>query len=151
MLSGATVLACSPEEVRCSMKLHADLRQPAVVRGAAVAAMPSPMPGVERRMLERDGDEVSPLPCILMVFKRGLTPEKVLAGFDGLSQPRLGCDGLPPSPGIVRLIDRAERFSPERCCSQCLALCLTAAGIHAMPRKLSTDCCIEIAYVHAGQ
>jgi len=43
-----------------TMKLHADLRVPVAVRGAAVAPVPSPMPGVCRRMLERDGDEV---PC----------------------------------------------------------------------------------------
>ena len=40
------------------MKLHADLRLPAIVRGANVEPVPSPVVGVERRMLERDGDEV---------------------------------------------------------------------------------------------
>ena len=44
------------------MKLHADLSQPAAVRGGAVASVPSPMPGVDRRMLERDGGEVNATP-----------------------------------------------------------------------------------------
>ena len=43
------------------MKLHADLQQPVAVRGANVAPVPSPVIGVERRMLERDGDEVHTL------------------------------------------------------------------------------------------
>ena len=43
------------------MKLHADLRLPVAVRGADVEPVPSPVAGVERRMLERDGDEVQTL------------------------------------------------------------------------------------------
>jgi len=41
------------------MKLNADLSRPAVVDSAAIAWVASPMAGVERRMLERDGDEVA--------------------------------------------------------------------------------------------
>ncbi len=41
------------------MQLHADLAQPAIVEGGALAWVRSPIPGVERRMLERDGDEVA--------------------------------------------------------------------------------------------
>lgn len=41
------------------MKLNADLSQPATVDSAALAWVTSPMPGVERRMLERDGEEVA--------------------------------------------------------------------------------------------
>jgi len=41
------------------MKLHADLSLPAVMESAALAWVPSPMAGVERRMLERDGEEVA--------------------------------------------------------------------------------------------
>lgn len=41
------------------MKLHADLSQPATVDSAALAWVASPMPGVHRRMLERDGEEVA--------------------------------------------------------------------------------------------
>lgn len=41
------------------MKIHADLSRRAVVHSEALAWQPSPLPGVERRMLERDGDEVA--------------------------------------------------------------------------------------------
>ncbi len=41
------------------MQLHADLSRPATVDSAALAWVASPMAGVERRMLERDGDEVA--------------------------------------------------------------------------------------------
>lgn len=41
------------------MKLHADPSFPATVDSAALAWVLSPMAGVERRMLERDGEEVA--------------------------------------------------------------------------------------------
>lgn len=41
------------------MKIHADLSVRAVVDSAALDWVPSPMAGVERRMLERDGEEVA--------------------------------------------------------------------------------------------
>lgn len=41
------------------MKLHADLSRPAVVDSTALDWVSSPAAGVERRMLERDGDEVA--------------------------------------------------------------------------------------------
>jgi len=41
------------------MQLNADLSRPATVDSAALAWVASPMAGVERRMLERDGDEVA--------------------------------------------------------------------------------------------
>jgi|YelNatPaOPRAMG01_1025707.scaffolds.fasta_scaffold44474_2 anti-sigma factor ChrR (cupin superfamily) len=41
------------------MKLNADLSRPTTVDSAALAWVASPMAGVERRMLERDGDEVA--------------------------------------------------------------------------------------------
>jgi len=41
------------------MKLHADLTQRAVLNTIAQAWLPSPMPGVERRMLDRCGAEVA--------------------------------------------------------------------------------------------
>ena len=41
------------------MKLHADLSRPAIVDSTSLEWVPSPSPGVERRMLERDGDEVA--------------------------------------------------------------------------------------------
>lgn len=40
-------------------RIHADLSLPALVRADALAWVPSPLPGVERRMIERDGDEVA--------------------------------------------------------------------------------------------
>lgn len=41
------------------MKVNADLSQRALVDSAGLPWVPSPLPGVERRMLERDGDEVA--------------------------------------------------------------------------------------------
>lgn len=41
------------------MKINADLSQRALADGAKLPWVPSPLPGVERRMLERDGDEVA--------------------------------------------------------------------------------------------
>jgi len=41
------------------MQLNADLSRPATVDSAALAWVASPIAGVERRMLERDGDEVA--------------------------------------------------------------------------------------------
>jgi anti-sigma factor ChrR (cupin superfamily) len=41
------------------MQLNADLFRPAIVDSAALAWVASPMAGVHRRMLERDGDEVA--------------------------------------------------------------------------------------------
>ncbi len=41
------------------MRLHADLSLPAIVDGSALEWVRSPVAGVERRMLERDGDEVA--------------------------------------------------------------------------------------------
>ncbi len=41
------------------MKIHADLTERAVVDSATLDWVPSPMAGVERRMLERDGEEVA--------------------------------------------------------------------------------------------
>lgn len=41
------------------MKINADLTMPAAVRSDELPWVPSPLPGVERRMLERDGDEVA--------------------------------------------------------------------------------------------
>ena len=41
------------------MKIHADFSQRAVVFSEALPWMDSPMPGVQRRMLERDGEEVA--------------------------------------------------------------------------------------------
>lgn len=41
------------------MKIHADLTERAEVDSATLEWVPSPMAGVERRMLERDGDEVA--------------------------------------------------------------------------------------------
>jgi anti-sigma factor ChrR (cupin superfamily) len=41
------------------MKLNADLSQRAVVYSEELPWVPSPLPGVDRRMLERDGEEVA--------------------------------------------------------------------------------------------
>lgn len=41
------------------MELNADFTQQAIVHGAFIPWQPSPIPGVERRMLDRVGDEVA--------------------------------------------------------------------------------------------
>lgn len=41
------------------MKIHADLSQRAVVNSEVLPWVDSPMAGVQRRMLERDGEEVA--------------------------------------------------------------------------------------------
>lgn len=41
------------------IQLHADRDQEALVHGAEIEWVPSPMPGVERRMLERSGGEIA--------------------------------------------------------------------------------------------
>lgn len=41
------------------MLIHANPREPAVVDSETLAWVPSPLPGVDRRMLERDGGEVA--------------------------------------------------------------------------------------------
>jgi len=41
------------------MQIHADRSKPALVRSEALEWVPSPLKGVDRRMLERDGDEVA--------------------------------------------------------------------------------------------
>lgn len=41
------------------MELNADFSQRAIVHGASIPWQPSPIPGVERRMLDRIGDEVA--------------------------------------------------------------------------------------------
>lgn len=41
------------------MNINADLTKPALVHSESLPWVPSPLPGVERRMLERDGDEVA--------------------------------------------------------------------------------------------
>ena len=47
------------------MKINADLSQRATVDSESLEWVPSPMPGVERRMLERDGDEVARVTSIV--------------------------------------------------------------------------------------
>ena len=47
------------------MKINADLSQRAAIDSESLDWVPSPMPGVERRMLERDGEEVARVTSIV--------------------------------------------------------------------------------------
>ena len=47
------------------MKINADVTEPAAVQSNALPWVPSPLPGVERRMLERDGGEVARVTSIV--------------------------------------------------------------------------------------
>lgn len=66
------------------MQLHADLRRRAVVRGQEVEWVPSPQAGVERRMLERDGDEVARATSIVRYAPGSSFPEHVHGGGEEL-------------------------------------------------------------------
>jgi len=56
-LIGGVVM--SQETGEMTVKIYADLNQRAVVQSDDLPWIPSPLAGVERRMLERDGDEVA--------------------------------------------------------------------------------------------
>ena len=45
--------------------VDADLTMPVTVRSDELPWVPSPLPGVERRLLERDGDEVARVTSIV--------------------------------------------------------------------------------------
>ena len=47
------------------MKINADLSRPALVDSSTLPWIPSPLAGVERRMLERDGEEVARVTSIV--------------------------------------------------------------------------------------
>jgi anti-sigma factor ChrR (cupin superfamily) len=49
----------SHAQAEAAMKLNADLSARAVIESEALPWVPSPEPGVQRRMLERDGEEVA--------------------------------------------------------------------------------------------
>src|SRR3954470_12513782 len=55
--------SCSTRDARacsmCSMRIHADFSQRVVVRPGDVPWVPSPAAGIERRMLDRIGEEVA--------------------------------------------------------------------------------------------
>ncbi|HKY91017.1 MAG TPA: cupin domain-containing protein [Nevskiaceae bacterium] len=55
-------------------KLHADLRQPAIVHSTRLPWVPSPTAGVERRFLDRDGAEVARATSIVRYAPRSSFP-----------------------------------------------------------------------------
>jgi quercetin dioxygenase-like cupin family protein len=59
---------------RVPEKLHADLRQPAIVHSATQPWVPSPQAGVERRFLDRDGAEVARATSIVRYAPRSHFP-----------------------------------------------------------------------------
>ncbi|MEK9673397.1 MAG: cupin domain-containing protein [Rhodospirillaceae bacterium] len=62
------------------MKLHADLTKPAWVDSNALDWVPSPFPGVDRRMLDRDGDEVAHATSIVRYAPGSVFPTHVHGG-----------------------------------------------------------------------
>jgi len=58
-----------------ALAIHADRRLPALVDAQSLAWMPSPEPGVERRMLERSGDEVAVATSIVRYAPNSRFPE----------------------------------------------------------------------------
>ena len=63
MLRGAaaamTATACTTNVALADTRINADFSKRVVVHAASIPWVPSPMPGVERRMLDRIGDEVA--------------------------------------------------------------------------------------------
>jgi hypothetical protein len=66
------------------MELHADLGRRALVRGAELDWVPSPLAGVERRMLERDGEEVARATSIVRYVPGSSFSEHVHGGGEEL-------------------------------------------------------------------
>lgn len=80
------------------MDINADFNQPALVHAADLPWVPSPMPGIDRRMLDRIGDEVARATSIVRYVE--LTPgaqikEKASGGIElfvlsgGMTTPAL--------------------------------------------------------------
>jgi anti-sigma factor ChrR (cupin superfamily) len=57
-----------------NLQLHADRTRRALVHGAQLAWLPSPQPGVERRMLERSGGEIAIASTIVRYQKGSAFP-----------------------------------------------------------------------------
>lgn len=66
------------------MKIRADLRLPAIVRSNELPWFPSPMPGVDRRMLERAGEEVARATSIVRYAPRSRFSEHTHGGGEEL-------------------------------------------------------------------
>lgn len=62
------------------MKINADLSLPAVVDSQTLPWIPSPVSGVERRLLERDGDEVARVTSLVRYAPASKFPEHTHAG-----------------------------------------------------------------------
>lgn len=62
------------------MKLHADLSQRAVVNTHTLDWTPSPTPGIERKLIERDGEEVARATSIVRYAPGSVFPEHAHSG-----------------------------------------------------------------------
>lgn len=62
------------------MKINADLSQRAAVDSEGLPWVPSPLPGVERRMLERDGEEVARVTSIVRYAPKSYFSEHTHSG-----------------------------------------------------------------------
>lgn len=62
------------------MRIYADLGLPAIVRTNELPWVPSPVPGVDRRMLERNGDEVARATSLVRYAPRSRFSEHVHGG-----------------------------------------------------------------------
>src|SRR4026207_666000 len=69
------------------MELNADFSQRAAVHAARLAWVPSPIPGVERRMLDRIGDEVARATSIVRYAPRRRFSAHTHGGGEGLVLP----------------------------------------------------------------
>ena len=100
------------------MELNADFTRRAAVHAASLPWQPSPTPGVDRRMLDRIGDEVARATSIVRYAPNSRFPAHTHGGgeeflvLDGVFQDeawRLPCRLLRPQSAQVRGIRRARR------------------------------------------
>ncbi len=106
------------------MELNADFSQRAVVHAAALPWIPSPMAGVDRRMLDRIGEEVARATSIVRY-----APERSL---------------LAPHPRRRRGVPGARRRVPGRAWRLSAGLLCTQPTDHAAPTGLGAGCTIFV-------
>lgn len=102
------------------MKLHADFNQRVVVLSDELAWIDSPMPGVQRRLLERDGNEVARATSIVRYAPNSYFSAHTHGGgeeffvLDGIFSDQYG--HYPPGTYIRNPVGSSHRpFSQEGC------------------------------------
>ena len=84
------------------MKINADLSKRAAVGSADLPWVPSPLPGVERRMLERNGEEVARVTSVVKYAPGSHFSEHTHGGENSggdVRERRTAFGGWPPLAG----------------------------------------------------